>query len=130
MPVLSAPEEEAARLFERFHDGLCHLLTRAGADVAWGTQAYRALLAQGLAEVGSCAQAEPWPGGSVGCRWLDVNSRQLQDKLVAAGLVTAAELDALRNLLADPAFAVSSYLTISTWGRAPSGRHSAVVATP
>lgn len=117
MPVLSAPNEDTTRLFRRFHAGLCQLLTRAGADIAWGTHAYQALRGQGLAEVGHCAQAHPWPGGSVGCRWLHVNSLQLQDKLIAAGLLTAAELDTLRDLLADPRFVVSSYLTTSTWGR-------------
>ena len=117
MPVLAAPDDDAARLFGRFHSALCELLTRAGADIAWGTHAYRALRDQELAEVGQCAQAHPWPGGSVGCRWLHVNSLQLQDKIITAGLMDATELDALRDLLADPRFVVSSYLTTSTWGR-------------
>lgn len=119
MPVLRAPDDAAAAMFGRFHAALCQLLTRSGADVAWGRHAYRALHDQGLAEVDNRAHAEAWSGDSAGCRWLHTNSLQLHDQLVGTGLITAGELGALRGLLADPTFVVSSYLTISTWGRRP-----------
>jgi SAM-dependent methyltransferase len=117
MPVLSAPDDAAAALFGRFHAALCHLLSGSGADIAWGVRAYRALQDQGLVELGNGAHAEAWPGDSSGCRWLHVNSLQLQEQLIGTGLVTDVELDALRGLLTDPTFVASSYLTISTWGR-------------
>jgi ubiquinone/menaquinone biosynthesis C-methylase UbiE len=119
MPVLRAPDDAAAALFGQFHAALCQLLTRSGADIAWGAHAYRALHDEGLAEVGNQARAEAWAGDSAGCRWLHVNSLQLHDQLIGTGLITAGGLGALRGLLADPTFVVSSYLTICTWGRRP-----------
>lgn len=117
MPVFADRDGVGTRLFGKFHASLCQVLTQAGADVEWGRNAYAALRAQGLREVGTVAQAQAWPGGSPGSRWLHVNSLQLQDKLVATGVITSAELEELRDLLVDPDFVVSSYLTMSTWGR-------------
>lgn len=117
MPVLAAPDDEAVRLFARFHDALIAVLAGAGADIRWGVHAYRALGDARMTDLDARGHAEPWPGGSPGCRWLEVNSRQLEAPLLATGRITPAELAAVRRSFADPAFVVSSYLTIHTWGR-------------
>lgn len=114
MPVLAG---RGAEVFGRFHAALCRVLTEAGADIAWGSRAYAALCERGLRQVDVAARAQAWPGGSVGARWLRINSVQLQDALVATGLVTVGELAELRAVLDDPGFAVSSYLMVSTWGQ-------------
>jgi SAM-dependent methyltransferase len=118
MPVLTAPTHAARVLFERFEQSLCRLLSRAGADAAFGAHAYQALAEHGLTELGHTASAAAWPGGGPGCAWLSGITEQLQDRLTGAGPLTTDELDALRDLLATPAFAVRSYLSTATWGRA------------
>lgn len=117
--VLATPDPGARAVFARFHRALCTVLEQAGADVEWGVHAYQAVQELGLVEIGSLARADPWPGGGDGARWLGINSRQLEDRLLGTGLVTAGDLDGVRASLSDPAFVVSSYLTISTWGRRP-----------
>ncbi|MBW0101757.1 class I SAM-dependent methyltransferase [Pseudonocardia sp. KRD291] len=117
--VLAAPSAQDGAAFSRFHRALCAVLEQAGADVEWGVHAYRAVQELGLVEIGSLAHAEPWPGGGDGARWLEINSRQLEERLLGTGPVTAGDLDGVRASLGDPAFVVSSYLTISTWGRRP-----------
>lgn len=118
MPVLSASDVDA-ELFSRFHRALCALLAGAGADIAWGSHAYQALRDQGLTGLGHVAQAQAWRGGDPGCRWLQVNLAQLHDRLLTAGPFAPTELDALHNLLDDPDFVVTSYLTTITWGYRP-----------
>jgi SAM-dependent methyltransferase len=122
MPVLTAPSYAARVLFERFEQGLCRLLSRAGADAAWGAHAYHALAERGLIDLGYTAAAGAWPGGGAGCEWLSGLTRQHQNRLTSAGLFTTAELDALRELLANPAFAVRSHLATAAWGRRPRER--------
>lgn len=120
MPVLAAPDEAAATAFRKFHSTLCHLLVEAGAHLEWGSHAYQAMRDQGLVELNSRAEAHPWHGGSPGGRWLYTNTLQLQDKMLATNLISQTELEKARELLrADPNFVVSSYFTISTWGRKP-----------
>lgn len=121
MPVLAAPDDEAARLVDRFQRALLTVLSGAGADPRWGVHAYRALRDVGLTDLETHVHAEPWPGGSPGCRWLDVNARQLEQPLLATGLITPTELDVVRASFSDPTFVISSYLTIHTWGRRRAG---------
>ncbi|MEU9468684.1 class I SAM-dependent methyltransferase [Streptomyces avermitilis] len=116
VPVLSAPSPESADLFERTHDAVMGVLTRAGADIRWGLHAYGALRVIGLAEVGSATWAEAWVGGSRGIRLHQVNIRDLDGQLTGGGL-TADDLDRCLRLLDDPSFAVNSYPLITTWGR-------------
>lgn len=119
MPVLAAPDDRAAALFGRFHRALLAVLAGAGADVRWGVHAYRALQDVGLTDLDADVSAQPWPGGSSGCRWLEVNAAQLERPLLGSGQITAAELDDVRALFRDPDFVVSSYLTVHSWGRRP-----------
>lgn len=117
--VLSCRQPADAELFERAHDAFLGLLEQAGVDLDWGRTAYGVLEQEGLDEVGAKGYLESWPGGSPGPELHIANFEQLRDQLVASGAVTHSELDRLRHVLADPAFAISSYLLISTFGRRP-----------
>ncbi|GIG62528.1 methyltransferase [Longispora fulva] len=119
LPVLSAPDEEAAALFTRVNAAMLALLKAAGADLAWGSRIYGALGRHGLVDINATAHAEPWRSGSPGARLHEINSWQLESRLVGTGQVTAEDLAGFRRVLADPRFAVSSYLTVSAWGRKP-----------
>jgi SAM-dependent methyltransferase len=117
MPVLTAPTHAARLLFERFEQGMCRILARAGVEITWGGRIYQALAEHGLTGLGQTTGTQAWPGGGPGCAWLAGISREFQDRLTGAGLLTPAELDTLADLLADPAFAVRSYPSTATWGR-------------
>ncbi|MFC9847038.1 class I SAM-dependent methyltransferase [Streptomyces sp. NPDC060223] len=118
VPVLASPWPGAAELFEKMHDAVMGVVTRAGADIHWGLHAYAALRGAGLVGVASSTYAESWRGGSPGSRLHQVNMRQLESRLVEEGL-TEEQLDRCLRLLDDPAFAVNSYPLITTWGRHP-----------
>jgi hypothetical protein len=119
MPTLACRDPQDAELFDRFHGGLCTLLEQAGADIRWGVHAYAAMTDEGLVDIDSRTSAETWPGGGPGCRWLQVNARQLAARLIGCDLLTASDLDRLDDLLHDPEFVVSSYLTVMLSGRRP-----------
>jgi SAM-dependent methyltransferase len=114
--VLSAPGPSAA-LFTKVHDSVIDLLAHCGLDHGWGVALYDTLRQHGLDEVTVKIHGESWPGGSPASELHVVNSHLLQDALVAGGRVTVAELESFRALFSDPAFAVSSYLVVSAWGR-------------
>jgi SAM-dependent methyltransferase len=116
--VLAAPTPEAAALFERTHDAVMTVVSRAGADIHWGLRTYGALRAAGLTDVASVTYAESWTGGSPGTQLHQVNIRQLAERLLGEGL-TPDRLERCLRLLDDPAFAVSSYPLITTWGTRP-----------
>jgi hypothetical protein len=59
-------------------------------------------------------------GGPARDRWLPL-VRQAAPAMLAAGLVTEAELARFADLVADPAFLDIPQLTISAWGRRAAG---------
>ncbi|MEV2234265.1 methyltransferase domain-containing protein [Streptomyces phaeochromogenes] len=118
VPVLAAPDEEAATLFERVHNALSAQLEKAGLDPVWGRRVPGAMLGAGLADVTATTYAESWAGGGTGIGLHRVNAQQMADRLRAEGL-TDAELERFQALLADPAFVVNSLPLVSTRGRRP-----------
>jgi SAM-dependent methyltransferase len=117
LPVLSTPDETG--LFAKVVDGVHALLAEAGADIAWGRNAYGAMRAAGFVELGFAGWSQAWVGGSLGMRLHEANVRQVGDRLVDRGMVSTAELEAFSALIADPEFSVASYPLLSTWGRKP-----------
>ncbi|MFJ9627748.1 class I SAM-dependent methyltransferase [Streptomyces sp. NPDC091280] len=117
-PVLAAPDDSAALLFERVHTALLRLLEKAGAEPLWGRHVVRAMLRAGLAEVTATTYAEAWPGGGAGIGLHRANTEQVADQVGELG-ITAAELDAFLALLDDPRFVVNSYPLLSASGRRP-----------
>jgi SAM-dependent methyltransferase len=106
-------------LWDKVRGALTALLQSSGLDVEWGGRVQGLLREWGLGEVGAESHSRFWPGGSGWCRVQEANVGQLRDALVAAGGVTAGEIDAAVGLLRDPSFAVCSHVMVSTWGRTP-----------
>ncbi|MEU8299939.1 methyltransferase domain-containing protein [Micromonospora sp. NPDC048909] len=114
--VLTAPNDDAAKLFGQVTDAMLGILQGHGADLAWAQDVHAEMTLAGLTDVDTVTHAESWAGGSSGASLYETNSRQLESKLLAAGF-SAGQLDAFRKLLRDPAFAVMSYQFVSTRGQ-------------
>ena len=106
-------------LVDKVEAALFDVFEAAGVDRRWGHKVYGILREAKLDEVGAEAIGWVWPGGSPGSDLRRANCDQLEEKLLASGAVTAADLDGYRALLSDPDVALSSYCLISTWGRRP-----------
>lgn len=119
--VLTAPSDDAAKLFAQVTDAMLGILQSHGADLAWAQDVHAELAAAGLVDVDTVTHSRSWPGGSTGASLYVTNSRQLEPELLDAGL-SAGQLEAFRKLLRDPGFAVMSYQFVSTRGRRPAGR--------
>ena len=107
------------------------LYARTGADLAIGRRLRQLLLDAGLAEVGVEARADlPPPGHSRRTVMLDL-VQVMRPKLIAAGLLTAAEHDEpdreARAHIAAPETIVMPHLSFLAWGRVPEGDPVAVV---
>ncbi|MGW2393767.1 class I SAM-dependent methyltransferase [Streptomyces lydicamycinicus] len=124
VPVLAAPGQSEAALFERVHEALMDQLRAAGADPLWGRKLFAALTASGLDGVSATTYAEAWRGGETGVRLHHANTEQLRARLHARH-VTEEDLQAFWALLQDRRFAVASYPLISARGRLPVGRPEA-----
>ncbi|MGS2616205.1 class I SAM-dependent methyltransferase [Micromonospora sp. LZ34] len=119
--VLTAPSDDAAKLFAQVTDAMLGILQSHGADLAWAQDVHAELAAAGLVDVDTVTHSRSWPGGSTGASLYVTNSRQLEPELLDAGL-SAGQLEAFRKLLRDPGFAVMSYQFVSARGRRPAGR--------
>ncbi|MEH1163847.1 methyltransferase domain-containing protein [Micromonospora sp. CPCC 205539] len=116
--VLTAPSDDAAKLFAQVMDAMMGILEEHGADLGWALDVHTEMTLAGLTEVDSITHSQSWAGGSTGTSLYETNSRQLEPELLAAGL-SASQLTAFRKLVRDPAFAVMSYHFVSTRGRRP-----------
>lgn len=119
LPVLAAPDEASAALFGKVVDGVHALLAEAGADLAWGRNAYGAMRRAGFVDLTVSGWSTAWPGGSPAVRLHEANVGQVGDRLLARGMAIEPELDAFLALVADPDFTASSYLMLTTSGRKP-----------
>jgi SAM-dependent methyltransferase len=118
VPVLAAPDERAAALFDRVHAALMGVLERAGADPLWGRRVLGAMVRSGLVDVAANTHAQAWPGCGTGIALHRHNIDQVSGELAEAGIGTC-DLERFRGLLRDPAFVVNSYPLISVRGRRP-----------
>lgn len=111
----AAPAER--ELFSRVIGAVLAVLGDRGADLDWGRQVHGAMAELGLADVHTAVHAESWPADG-GARLHEINSRQLQEPLLAAGL-TLDELTRFRALVRRPGFEALSYTLVSTSARRP-----------
>ena len=114
-PVLAAPDQAAAEVFEAVHGAFLRLLRERGADPAWGRSLQAGLGQHGLHQVSASTHAVSWLGGSPGINLHRVNVELVADQLRASGVDTRQLAD-FRALLDDPAFAVRSYPLITATG--------------
>ncbi|MFC7545715.1 class I SAM-dependent methyltransferase [Plantactinospora sp. GCM10030261] len=119
--VLTAVDDDAAKLFTQVMETILHVLQGHGANLSWAQDVHAEMVRAGLTDVDSVTHSESWTGGSRGLALHDINSRQLEPELVAAGL-SPAQLRAFHELTRDPSFAAMSYQFVSTRGRRPGMR--------
>ncbi|WP_432982955.1 class I SAM-dependent methyltransferase [Dactylosporangium sp. CA-233914] len=116
--IVDSPSGDATVLLGRFQSHLLQLGEAAGMDIGWAGDANRAFRHAGLVEVQTTTFARTWQGGTGICRLHDSNSRQKEAELIASGF-SLDELEALREVLADPRLVLSDYLLHTTVGRKP-----------
>lgn len=106
--------------FARVIDAHLAVLTEQHAfDPFYGRGLGRVLSAVGLAGVESEGRLSMWRGGQPGGALCRLTFIQLRDQLIAAGRVTAAEVDAAIELCDDPRLAIMSPATVAAWGYRP-----------
>lgn len=111
------PSDAATAL--RAFAALEQLRASRGVAPGWGRGLYQTFRALGLMEVGLDGQLAVHPGGSAGARLFQANFAQIRDAAIAAGLITAADLDRMLALLDNPDFAISTPVMCTAWGRRP-----------
>lgn len=116
--VLTAPPAADVALFHAVLAAIIVEVERHGADLSWGRNIHGAMAEAGLVDLDTRIHLESWVGDPTGAMLYDINSRQLQPQLEAAGL-TADQLTRFRRLTRDPRFAALSYEFVSTVGRKP-----------
>ncbi len=120
LPVTAIGDPSAQEVFRKGHGAMMRVIGDAGADYGWARSLYGVFLEEKLVEVGAEGSTRMWTGGSSWAELFLANADQLQEKMLATGDVTAADLDAFRSVLQDRNVVFNSYLTISAWGRRPS----------
>ncbi|MEJ3744664.1 class I SAM-dependent methyltransferase [Actinomycetes bacterium KLBMP 9797] len=115
--VLTAPNDEAAKLFRQVMEAIFGVLRDRGADPAWAQDVHTEMALLGLKNIDTVVHTESWTGGSPRMALYEVNSRQLEPRLQAAG-VTTDQLKTFRTLTRDPSFTAMSYQFISTHAEA------------
>lgn len=119
LPVMPIGDPALQEVFRMGHGAMMRVIADGGADYGWARSVYGLFVEEQLVEVGAEGSTRMWTGGSSWAELFLANADQLQEKMLATGDVTAADLDAYRTVLQDPNMAFNSYLTISTWGRRP-----------
>ena len=93
------------------------LAARHGFDPFYGRRLVGELEDAGLAEIGCEGRASMWRGGEAGGSMWRLTLAQLHEPMIASGLVTSADLDAIFALCEDPRFSILSQITMAGWGR-------------
>jgi hypothetical protein len=91
-----------------------------GYDTALGRRLYHDVCTAGLVDVQAEGHVSMQIGGTPAARFWRVTLEQQQDHLLAAGLLTQAELEGYRTLLESPEYRWLSPIAMSVWGRRPS----------
>lgn len=117
-PILLAPDERAASLYEKFLAAKEKTFESAGGDGTWGRRVAASMAAAGLVDVDPVPMIFPWRAGAPGVRLLIHHTWHLRDRLVAAGM-TDGELAGVRAVMGDPGFRATSCVVYSVHGRCP-----------
>jgi SAM-dependent methyltransferase len=106
-------------VYRRALEAWIAILARTGTDYTWARSFPTPLVRRGLVDVGAEVDTPVLRGGSPVAEFWSLTLEFLRPRIVAADLMTPAELDAARALLADPDFWDLSPAFVATWGRAP-----------
>jgi SAM-dependent methyltransferase len=117
--VLAAPARADAELIDRYQRVFTHtILPARGNDPRWAERVHATMLAEGLVDVDTRIDAQSWRGGTAGALIIVANIAQLRREFLDAGF-TAADLDRICALAADPRLVMRSHFMYSTIGRRP-----------
>ncbi|MGN9912689.1 class I SAM-dependent methyltransferase [Phytohabitans sp. LJ34] len=117
-PVVAAPDPDSRYLYERFAHASGRIFDDAGTDPHWAKQVPTAMENRGLTNVDTVIHGSFWRGGDPAARMVAGTIPQLADGLLAKGFTTA-DIDAVLELLHNPALKVESHLLYSTSGYVP-----------
>ncbi len=115
-PLLLAPDEHSARLYEKFLTAKDFVMRSSGVDPGCGRRIAVAMREAGLAGIDPQPHVGLREPGSASLELLANHTRQLRDGLLAAGM-SDDELDELRYLFRAPDFRACSSVMYSVHGR-------------
>jgi ubiquinone/menaquinone biosynthesis C-methylase UbiE len=116
--VLATPDPRAFEIFAEYEKALLKVLVAAGNDQMWNKLKHSAMMDLGLAEVDTESWQGSFAGGTGVCLLAYAGSKELQPRLVEAGM-KADDLEAMRRLALDPRLVLRGILLLSTIGRKP-----------
>jgi SAM-dependent methyltransferase len=94
-------------------------LQRSGADAEYGIALPAALAGAGLIERGQEARAPMMASATPSMDFVRLSIEHIADKLVAAGALTAAELEAALTAFQTPGYTMTAVIIVAAWGRVP-----------
>jgi ubiquinone/menaquinone biosynthesis C-methylase UbiE len=101
---------------ERIYVAVAALFGAVGADASYGRRLPAALTGAGLLDVGAELHAPVVAGGTES--WSRGTVEQLAGRLVATGLVSAADVELFLTLTGEPTTYYAPPVLVSAWGRA------------
>jgi SAM-dependent methyltransferase len=117
--VLAAPTMADAELIDSYFSALVRtILPRRGNDPDWAERIHAVMLEEGLVAVDTHIDARSWDGGTAGALLAVANIAQLRQEFLDFGF-TAADLDRIGALVADPRLVLRGHFMYSTIGRHP-----------
>jgi protein-L-isoaspartate O-methyltransferase len=114
--VLATPDPAAYDIFAAYENALTQVLVTSGNDQTWARKKHGAMLDIGLSDVDTQGWQGSFGGGTGVCLLAYSGSKELHDRLVAAGM-KAEDLEALRRLALDPRLVLRGINLLSTIGR-------------
>jgi hypothetical protein len=112
-------EPGAAALTLKGWEALLSFARSRGYDMGLGRRLYHDVCTAGLIDVQAEGHVAMDIGGTPATRFWRVTLEQQQDHLLAAGLLTQAELADYRMLLESPEYRWLSATAMAVWGRRP-----------
>ncbi|MFC8717941.1 class I SAM-dependent methyltransferase [Kitasatospora sp. NPDC057198] len=117
-PVLTAPDERARGLYERYQQAKLRAFRTRGSHQGWGRECAGALARAGFTDVAAQVRIDLLAPGTPQREMQLHNTWHLREALLREGL-TEDELAELRGLFADPRFLACSNVVYAVRGRRP-----------
>lgn len=115
-PLLLAPDERAAQLYQKFLAAKTELMRSRGGDPEWGRRVAAAMRAEGLVEIDPQPYIQLRHARSAALQLQLNHTYQLRDGLLSVGM-TDEELAEVRAVMREPSFRASSSVMYSVQGR-------------
>ncbi|MFD9904172.1 methyltransferase [Streptomyces sp. NPDC059063] len=115
----SQVDEDTARVFQEYHDGVHKLAGQAGMDFDWAARTPDVLSAAGYRDITVRDYQAPGQGGAPSARLARLHSSMHEPFLLNQTSLTEADLSVIREKLLDPEFEMVTNHTYTTIVRAP-----------